>query len=114
MTWSVLGQIEAGRDFQTFEVPVIGDATIMLVHQTNLQQAIAVGYVTQYFNVPPPGAQVVPWRKIYSSEVSQLISLPVPPDFKLIGAEVWYLQFKARFPFYEVQWTVTAYQWLVG
>lgn len=111
MVWSPLGQVVASSEFKTFDVPLIGGATILLNHQVNLSHALAVGYLTQYFGGIQPPARVTPWKKIYSSEVGQILRIEVPTDLSVVGAQVYYLQFKARFPFDNVSWVVQAFQW---
>lgn len=106
MPWQSLGIVSLGEDWQAFPNDVVNSETFRITHFTTADPSINSCHLSRYFALPAPGGRFSPWRRIYSSNDSQIIHLPIPMDYREQGILVFTLQVKLKFPYYPIQWQI--------
>lgn len=106
MGWEPLGAVTIGEDWVSVPSDVLNCETFRLTHQTIVDPSVNMCFVTQYFPLPAPGGRHTSWRRVYPSNEAQIITLPIPSDYRKIEAVIFTLQFKIRFPYYPVPWII--------
>lgn len=69
-------------------------------------------WLAQAFIQPFPGGRLDGWKRLYPSQESYLIHLPIPSGFKSEGFTMFNLEAKIRIPYFDkTPWEIMIEAW---